>query len=221
MLRRLIRWAAYRSLRFQRLYVWLCHPSGPEFAKLIKHHGLFYSMGENCSINPDSVIGDAHWVRMGNNVRLASCTLLAHDGVINMLMNAYNVKLDAVGKIDIGNNVFIGNRATVLRGVTIGDNVVIAAGAVVANDVPSNSVVGGVPARFICKTEDLVERLKRESEALPWYHLILQRQGGHDSAMEPELDRIRKRHWFGADNSPRTALNPSAPVVPRVGGVRL
>ena len=178
-------------------------------------------MGDNCSINPDSVIGDAPWVRIGNNVRLASCTLLTHDGVINMLMNAYRVKLDAVGKIDIGNNVFIGNRATVLRGVTIGDNCVIAAGAIVANDVPANSVVGGVPARFICKTEELVERLKRESEALPWFHLIMQREGGHDAALEPELDRLRKRHWFGAASSSKPALNSSASVVPRVGGAHL
>ena len=51
--------------------------------------------------------------------------------------------------IVLGKNVWIGSNATVLQGVTIGDNAVIAAGAVVTKDVVANTVVGGVPARFI------------------------------------------------------------------------
>lgn len=51
--------------------------------------------------------------------------------------------------IVIGNNVWIGAKATITRGVTIGDNAVIAAGAVVINDVPAGTVVGGVPAKTL------------------------------------------------------------------------
>jgi maltose O-acetyltransferase len=51
--------------------------------------------------------------------------------------------------IRIGNGVWIGARATVLPGVTIGDGAVVAAGAVVAKDVPPNTLVGGVPAKVI------------------------------------------------------------------------
>ena len=51
--------------------------------------------------------------------------------------------------IVIGNNVWIGANATVLPGVTIGDNAIVAAGAVVTKDVAPNSIVGGVPAKFI------------------------------------------------------------------------
>ena len=51
--------------------------------------------------------------------------------------------------IRIGNRVWVGANATLLPGITIGDDAVIAAGAVVTRDVPSNVVVGGVPARFI------------------------------------------------------------------------
>ena len=51
--------------------------------------------------------------------------------------------------IRIGRGVWIGAHATVLAGVTIGDNAVVAAGAVVTRDVPADSVVGGVPAKFI------------------------------------------------------------------------
>jgi acetyltransferase-like isoleucine patch superfamily enzyme len=51
--------------------------------------------------------------------------------------------------IHIGKNVWIGANATVTQGVTIGDNAVVAAGAVVNKDVEENTIVGGVPARFI------------------------------------------------------------------------
>lgn len=51
--------------------------------------------------------------------------------------------------INIGNHVWIGLRAIILKGVTIGDGAVIAAGAVVTNNVPANSVVAGVPARVM------------------------------------------------------------------------
>lgn len=50
--------------------------------------------------------------------------------------------------VKIGNNVWIGMNAIILKGVTVGDNSVIAAGAVVTKDVPPNTVVAGNPARF-------------------------------------------------------------------------
>ena len=55
--------------------------------------------------------------------------------------------------IVLGKNVWVGSNSTILSGVTIGDNSVVAAGAVVTKDVPENTVVGGVPARFIKRIE--------------------------------------------------------------------
>ena len=51
--------------------------------------------------------------------------------------------------IVIGRNVWIGASATVLPGVSIGDNAIIAAGAVVTKDIPANTVAGGVPAKVL------------------------------------------------------------------------
>ena len=63
--------------------------------------------------------------------------------------------LDVYGlPITIGNDVWIGGHSTILPGVTIGDEAVIAAGAVVTKDVEPNSIVGGVPAKLIKKTEE-------------------------------------------------------------------
>ncbi|MGH1485102.1 MAG: acyltransferase [Cellvibrionaceae bacterium] len=196
MFRKLIRQLAYKNKKYIGLYLKFCGPSGVEYARLIKHHNLFYSMGDDCSIIPDTYIGDAKYIRLGNNVRLASCVLMAHDGVINMLMKAYPVKLDAVGKIDIGDNVFVGHGAKIMRGVTIGSNSVVAAGAVVVKDVPPNSVVGGVPAKVIQSTDLLVERLLSETESLPWFDIIQKREGGYDPTLEPALYKSRIEHFF-------------------------
>lgn len=62
------------------------------------------------------------------------------------------------GKIEVGEYSFIGARATILPGVTIGDHCVIGAGSLVNRDVPSGTVYAGVPARFICTTAEYAER---------------------------------------------------------------
>ena len=56
---------------------------------------------------------------------------------------------EMVKEVRIGERVWIGNRAMVLKGVTIGDGAVVAAGAVVTKDVPPKTMVAGVPARVI------------------------------------------------------------------------
>ncbi|MGH2858876.1 MAG: acyltransferase [Solirubrobacteraceae bacterium] len=62
--------------------------------------------------------------------------------------------------VRIGNNVWIGYGACILRGVTVGDNAVIGASAVVPSDVPADAVVGGVPARLI--------RMRPKPRTLRW-----------------------------------------------------
>ena len=57
------------------------------------------------------------------------------------------------GKITVGENVWIGANATILAGVTIGDGAIIAAGAVVTKDVQPNTIVGGVPAKYLKDVE--------------------------------------------------------------------
>lgn len=59
--------------------------------------------------------------------------------------------------IRLRRNVWIGSNATILQGVTIGDNAIVAAGAVVTKDVASNTIVGGVPARLIRKIRESCE----------------------------------------------------------------
>lgn len=65
---------------------------------------------------------------------------------------------DCFGKISIGNNVYIGSRSMIMAGVTIEDNVMVAAGSVVTKSVPSGMVVGGNPAKIICTIEEYKQR---------------------------------------------------------------
>ncbi|HZE97371.1 MAG TPA: DapH/DapD/GlmU-related protein [Planctomycetota bacterium] len=191
-----VRRMAMATGRHRGLYVRLCRPMGTEYAQFVRRHGGLVSVGEHCSILPTTLFTDPALVRLGNNVHFSACTLIGHDGSIAMLNRAYGVKLDSVGKIDIRDNVFIGFGAVIMPNVTIGPNAVVAAGAVVTRDVAEGDIVGGVPAKPIGRVEALVKKLQAETDALPWGELIRKREGGFDAAMEPELVRRRREHFF-------------------------
>lgn len=73
----------------------------------------------------------------------------------SLLLPPKGRKITTKGPVIIGRNVWIGDKATVLPGVAIGDGAVIAAGAVVTKDVPAYSVVGGNPARLLRSPKNL------------------------------------------------------------------
>lgn len=196
MLQRALRHFAFEHGVLRGLYIRFCHPTGRDYADYLRQRGGLQAIGGYCEINPGVVITDPAYVSIGSNVVLADCTLIGHDGSIAMLNRAYDVKLDAVGKIVIHDNVFIGHGVIVLPGVSIGPNAIVAAGAVVSRDVAPGDIVGGIPARPISKVTDRVRRLQRETEQLPWANVIRDRHGAFDAALEPELLRQRVLHFF-------------------------
>lgn len=113
-------------------------------------------VGKNVKIYGASIdLGEPYLYSIGNDVTISKASILTHDACL------YNkTGYSRVGRVTIGNNVFIGLGAIVLPNVTIGNDVVIGAGAVVAKNIPSNSVVVGNPCRIICTYEDLVSREK-------------------------------------------------------------
>lgn len=178
------------------LYSRICKPRPRELAEYLRRHGGLYSMGRDVGITLGTQILDPAYVCIGNNVLLAPCTLVGHDGSIEVLNRAYGVKLDRVGKIDIRDNVFIGHGAIVLPGVTIGPNALVAAGAVVASDVKEGDVVGGVPARPIGRVDETVRKLVAATDSLPWAELIHQREGAFDAEIEDELVSRRVAFFY-------------------------
>lgn len=195
-IRKLVCAYTFRTNHLRGLYRRLCNPNGQDWAKLLKRHGGLYSMGNDCVIQQNVSITDPAYVKLGNNVHLTGCTLFGHDGTAVMLKKLYGIPLDKVGKIEIGDNVFVGHQSIIMPGVTIGSNSIVAAGAVVTKDVPSGSIVGGVPAKVIGTTQAYVERLQAELQTLPWNKHSAVLPDCSDPAT-PELDQIRINHFFG------------------------
>lgn len=197
LLKRFVRYMAFRHGKFRGLYVRLCRPSSYEYADFLRLHGGFVAIGPDSRVNPGAIITDPHFTRIGANCAVAAAHLIGHNGVIGVINKSYGKKLDSVGKIDIRDNSFIGHGAIILPDVVIGPNSIVAAGSVVSRNVPEGVVVGGVPAKVICTTDEYVKRLEERSSAYPWAHLIAARVGDRDEAMERELRAIRHQHFYG------------------------
>lgn len=103
-------------------------------------------IGKNVFINCCCHFQDWGGVYIGDNALIGSHVVFA---TVNHGRNPIERSDNVPAPIHIGKNVWIGSHATVLPGVTIGDNAIVAAGAVVSKDVPENTVVGGVPAKMI------------------------------------------------------------------------
>ena len=193
---------AARDPRFEGLYRRYCRPSGSAWAEMLRERGDLYSIGEHCSIDPHALLEDRAYIRIGNNVRMASCSIFGHDGSVNMINRAFELRLDSVGKIDIRDNVYIGFGAIILPDVTIGPNSIVCAGSVVHSNVAEGDVVAGVPASRVGRLEMSVAMLKAKNQRFPWRHLIEERAGEYDSAMEPKLIDMRVNHFFGSAKRP-------------------
>ena len=110
--------------------------------------------------------GTEPWlVTIGSHVLISgNVTFLTHDGSVWCFREEERYKnILKYGAIKIEDNCFIGNGSTIMPGVTIGKNSIVGAGAVVTKGVPEGSVVVGVPARVICKSEDYAEKLLRNT----------------------------------------------------------
>lgn len=116
------------------------------FTPLYINYGKHTKIGKNVFINFDCVFLDLGGITIENNVLIApKVSLLSEEH----LLSPEDRQSLVPGHIHIKTNAWIGAGATILPGVTIGENAVIAAGAVVSKDVPANAVVGGIPARII------------------------------------------------------------------------
>ena len=110
------------------------------------NYGRNTSIGKNVFINFDCTFLDLGGITIDEDVMLAPKVSLLSEGHPVTVKDRQTL---TTGSIHIKRNAWIGAGATILPGVTIGENSVVAAGAVVSKDVPANTVVGGVPAKTI------------------------------------------------------------------------
>lgn len=110
-------------------------------------YGKNITLGRGVFINSGCCFQDQGGIELGDNVQIGPQVVLA---TLNHDMSKPELRANLIpAPIKICKNVWIGAHATIVGGVTVGENSVIAAGAVVTKDVPPNVVVGGVPARII------------------------------------------------------------------------
>lgn len=130
---------------------------------IVKCH-IFRKTGEHFYFCPRKLPADPKLIEFGNNVAVATDVMfINHDVSQRVFNNMYGKTLPKYyGCIKIGNNVFIGARATILPNVDICDNVFVAAGALVSKSITKPGIYGGVPAKFIGDMNDLYEKRLNE-----------------------------------------------------------
>lgn len=116
-------------------------------------------IGKNCNICDNITTTEGYLITLGDNVTLAGGVLfVTHDNSVSkMIPNT----TDLFGRINIGNNCFVGNRAMIMYGVTLAEGIVVAAGSVVTRsfDTP-RVIIAGNPARIIGTCDDFIEKNK-------------------------------------------------------------
>jgi len=116
------------------------------FTPLYVNYGKHTKIGKNVFINFGCTLLDLGGITIEDNVLIAPNVSLLSEGHPVSPADRHSLM---VGHIHIKKNAWIGAGATILQGVTIGENSVVAAGAVVSTNVPDNTIVGGIPAKVI------------------------------------------------------------------------
>lgn len=151
--------------------------------KLVK---MGLKVGKNFGRLNGVILDPSHcWlITIGDNVTLAPRVhILAHDASTKEFLG-----YTKIGRVNVGNNVFIGAESVVLPNVNIGDNVVIGANSTVTKDIPSNTVYAGNPARFMCTIEDYIDKNKKRMENSPVY--------GEEYTLRGNIDEIKKAQMY-------------------------
>ena len=168
-----------RAVRLLSLYE-QAHPSDPDIARYLLAQVLG-RVGEGVDIRPplrvdyghNISIGDGSWVNYGLTVLDVAPVVIGADVLIGPNCSLYTAihptepgprraKWESSAPITIEDNVWLGGSVVVCPGVTIGENSIIGAGAVVTRDIPANCIAVGNPARVI---KDLDPATPRAIEA--------------------------------------------------------
>ena len=142
-------------------------PGTAEYDELM--HRIFPSMGEGSIVSIPLTAVRPHMVRIGRNVVvMPGCLMMSAGGItiddgaqiaanVQLISNnhdLYERQVITCKPVHIGKNAWIGAGATILPGVTVGDNAVVGAASVVTKDVPADTIVAGNPAKIIRNIND-------------------------------------------------------------------
>lgn len=152
--------------------------------KLIK---MGMRVGNNFSRLNGVILDPSHcWlIEIGDNVTLAPRVhVLCHDASTKTFLN-----YTKIGKVKIGNNVFIGAESLILPNVSIGNRVIIGAKSTVTHSIPDNSVAVGNPAKVICSLEEYLNKQKNRMENAPCYDIDYTLRGNLTERKKEKMKR--------------------------------
>lgn len=127
----------------------------------VRKHQLFGACGENVRLPQMILPYHSEMIFIGNNVEIASGVRFSpHDAIHSVLNFKYHTKefQEYVGRIEIGDNVFIGTNSVILGGTSIGSDTIVGACSLVQTSLKGGAVYGGVPANKISNYEMFVEK---------------------------------------------------------------
>ena len=103
-----------------------------------------------------------HLIKIGDYCKITvGVTILAHDYSRSVASRVYGQFVGGSLPVVIGDNVFIGEHATILMGTTIGNNCIVGANSLVKGAFPDNVVIAGNPAKIVCTLEEYYQRAKK------------------------------------------------------------
>jgi acetyltransferase-like isoleucine patch superfamily enzyme len=160
------------EIRFGR-FVWV-----GDGTKIRCHEGVV-EIGDKTVMGQECTISAYQRVRIGNECVIADRAMFI-DFDHGMVEVERPIRRQGIYKrdVEVGNNVWIGYGACILRGVSVGDNSVIGTNSVVTKDVPANSVVGGIPAQII--------RMREAPQDLRWERPVEPDPGAWTTMQPPE-----------------------------------
>lgn len=151
--------------------------------KLVK---MGMKVGENFGRLNGVILDPSHcWlIEIGDNVTIAPRVhILCHDASTKTFLG-----YTKIGRVTIGNNVFIGAESVVLPNVKIGNNVIIGANSVISKDIPDNVVVAGNPVKILCSLDDYLQRHQKAMKTAYVY--------GEDYTLRGNLTEEKKRQMI-------------------------
>lgn len=161
-----------------------------KYVDYLKKKGV--RIGTGCNIDKSANFGSEPWlITIGDNVRITrGVEMITHDGGVWTLrkMGRIDSQLVKYGRIVIGNNCNISWNAIIMPGVIIGDNCIVAAGAIVTHDVPSGTIVGGVPARIIETVDEYYDKIMGSPNVFDAFSL--------SNEEKKKMIAERKPEWF-------------------------
>ena len=156
----------------------------------------FYFLGKNVELYTMDFGTEPYLISIHDNAVCASgVRFINHDVSVHRVAYYLGLKrtdIDKVGSIELFENSFVGAYSILMPNCSIGKNSIVAVGSIVTKRIPDGEVWGGIPAKFIMKTEDYARKMVEESKKFIWMPYSKK-----TSMTQEELIRHQQNFFFG------------------------